>query len=41
MMILFAQSKETRWIAILLSSDGNPRVKQADPESVVTETTTG
>jgi AI-2 transport protein TqsA len=24
MMILFAQSRETRWIAILLSADGNP-----------------
>lgn len=27
MMILFAQSKETQWIAILLSADGNPQGK--------------
>ena len=27
MMILFAQSDATRWIAILLSSDGNPQGK--------------
>ena len=27
MMVLFAQSEATRWIAILLSSDGNPQGK--------------
>jgi predicted PurR-regulated permease PerM len=27
MMILFAQSDATRWIAILLSSDGDPQGK--------------
>jgi len=28
MMILLAQSRETRWIAILLSADGNPRANR-------------
>lgn len=37
MMVLFAQSKATLWIAILLSSDGNPQGKastRADPVAV-------
>lgn len=35
MMILFAQSDSTRWIAILLSADGNPQGKGgAKPEQV-------
>ena len=41
MMILFAQSKETRWIAILLSADGNPKVKQGADDAVVTEAPAG
>ncbi len=28
MMVLFAQSKSTRWVAILLSADGNPKLLQ-------------
>ena len=36
MMILFAQSPGTRWIAILLSSDGNPQGKGARPRDQVT-----
>jgi AI-2 transport protein TqsA len=33
MMILLAQSNETRWMAILLSADGNPSGKSVpDPE---------
>ena len=32
MMILFAQSDSTRWIAILLSADGNPQGKASKPE---------
>ncbi|MGH1421985.1 MAG: AI-2E family transporter [Hyphomonas sp.] len=35
MMILFAQSQETRWMAILLSADGNP---QGKGEKIVTLT---
>ena len=31
MMILFAQSDATRWIAVLLSSDGSPKGKAAQP----------
>jgi predicted PurR-regulated permease PerM len=31
MMILFAQSDDTRWIAVLLSSDGNPEGKAVQP----------
>ena len=31
MMILFAQSDSTRWIAILLSADGNPKGKSVQP----------
>lgn len=31
MMILLAQSKDTRWIAILLSADGNPRMNSNKP----------
>ena len=35
MMVLFAQSEATRWIAILLSSDGNPQGKGGlQPERV-------
>ena len=34
MMILFAQSDGTRWIAILLSSDGNPQGKGAQRVAV-------
>lgn len=34
MMILLAQSQETRWMAILLSADGNPRGKGPLPEAV-------
>ncbi len=36
MMILFAQSAETRWMAILLSADGNPKMKTARPISSAT-----
>lgn len=32
MMVLFAQSDSTRWIAILLSADGNPQGKGARPD---------
>ncbi len=32
MMILLAQSKETRWMAILLSADGNPKEKARQPK---------
>ena len=32
MMILFAQSDSTRWVAILLSADGNPQGKASKPE---------
>lgn len=31
MMILFAQSEHTRWIAILLSADGNPQGRAEQP----------
>jgi AI-2 transport protein TqsA len=31
MMILFAQSESTRWMAILLSADGNPKGAAAQP----------
>lgn len=34
MMILFAQSDSTRWIAILLSADGNPQGKAASGDAV-------
>ncbi|MEM0985744.1 MAG: AI-2E family transporter [Pseudomonadota bacterium] len=34
MMILFAQSESTRWIAVLLSADGKPRLTQRQSESV-------
>jgi hypothetical protein len=37
MMIFFSQSESTRWIAILLSADGNPQGKTAKkdtPETV-------
>lgn len=37
MMILTAQSKETRWMAILLSADGNPSGKSDPPEKGATE----
>lgn len=30
MMVLFAQSDSTRWLAILLSADGNPRVRHIE-----------
>lgn len=33
MMILFAQSPHTRWIAILLSADGKPKVRAAAEEA--------
>jgi predicted PurR-regulated permease PerM len=36
MMILFAQSAETRWMAILLSADGNPKMKTVRPASSAT-----
>lgn len=36
MMILFAQSRGTRWIAILLSADGNPQGKGEHPQDQVT-----
>lgn len=36
MMILLAQSKDTRWIAILLSADGNPRVNTEQSNSTAT-----
>ncbi|MFT5931055.1 MAG: AI-2 transport protein TqsA [Hyphomonas sp.] len=36
MMILFAQSEGTRWIAILLSSDGNPQGKGAQTVAAAT-----
>jgi AI-2 transport protein TqsA len=36
MMILFAQSASTRWIAILLSADGNPQGKGARAASTAT-----
>jgi predicted PurR-regulated permease PerM len=39
MMILFAQSPVTRWIAILLSADGNPRIGTAG-EAASAQTTT-
>jgi len=32
MMIFFAQSSSTRWIAILLSADGNPQGKGTNTE---------
>lgn len=41
MMILSAQSEETRWIAILLSSDGSPGGKHANPDSAATESHSG
>ncbi|MFN7163725.1 MAG: AI-2E family transporter [Hyphomonas sp.] len=36
MMILFAQSPDTRWIAILLSADGNPRAKSDQSKNIET-----
>jgi AI-2 transport protein TqsA len=36
MMILLAQSKDTRWIAILLSADGNPRMNSSKPSEGAT-----
>jgi AI-2 transport protein TqsA len=41
MMILFAQSDDTRWIAVLLSSDGNPKGKAAQPAEGVTAASNG
>lgn len=41
MMILLAQSDQTRWIAILLSADGNPRGKSKRPEGAETQTGAG
>jgi len=34
MMILFAQSERTHWIAVLLSSDGNPRLAEIEGATV-------
>ena len=39
MMIFFAQSSSTRWIAILLSADGNPQGKCANSTSEDAEAT--
>ncbi|MEM1106083.1 MAG: AI-2E family transporter [Pseudomonadota bacterium] len=33
MMVLFAQSDSTRWVAVLLSADGNPSLDQAESPS--------
>jgi hypothetical protein len=37
MMILFAQSPATCWIAILLSADGNPKGKIHPPDQGAAE----
>ena len=31
-MVVLAQFEGTRWIAVLLSADGNPQLKDARPE---------
>lgn len=44
LMVLFSQSSSTRWIAILLSSDGNPGgvvAKPANDDLVITAETSG
>jgi len=39
MMVLFAQSESTLWIAILLSADGNPQGKGKQPQTQITAET--
>lgn len=41
MMILLAQSDGTRWMAVLLSADGNPRGKSDRPEGAIAEAGSG